>query len=104
MDAYIQNQYSLDEELQTQFEAFLSELKEEAEQFQSLIDGAFSPNIQDALMQSAALARAAGVKEEELLQSIEDIDTFNFNNHIVRTHDTNNENYEVNLDFTKEEE
>ena len=79
LDAYIQNQYLLDDELRTRFEEYLAELNENAARFQSLIDGAFSPDIQTSLMQSAALARAAGVKEEELLTSTEDIDAFFLN-------------------------
>ena len=76
LNAYIQNQYVLDEQLQCQYEAYIAELKENAARFQSLIDDAFSPNIRDSLMSSAALARAAGVKEEEILTSIEDVDAF----------------------------
>ncbi len=76
LDAYIKNQYILDNDLQARYEAYLAELKEKSAQFQSLIDGAFSPNIHEALLQSAALAQAAGVKEEEVLKTIEDIDSF----------------------------
>ena len=76
LDAYIQNQYVLDEELRAQYEEFLAELNENAAQFRSLIDSAFSPDIRNSLMQSAALARAAGVREEEILKSIDDIDSF----------------------------
>jgi hypothetical protein len=76
LNVYIQNQYVLDEQLQCQYEAYIAELNENAARFQGLIDDAFSPNIRDSLMSSAALARAAGVKEEEILTSIEDVDAF----------------------------
>ena len=76
LDSYIQEQYELDEQLQCQYEAYLAELNESAARFQQLMDEAFSPGIRDSLMKSAALARAAGVKEEEILTSIEDIDAF----------------------------
>ena len=76
LEAYIQNQYVLDDELRVQYEEFLVELEKNAARFRNLIDDAFSPDIQNALMQSAALARAAGVKEEEILGSTEDIDSF----------------------------
>ena len=76
LEAYIQKQYVLDDELRIQYEAFLVELEENAARFRNLIDDAFSPDIQNALMQSAALAQAAGVKEEEILSSTEDIDSF----------------------------
>lgn len=76
LSAYIENQYALDDQLQKQYEAFCADVQEQADRFRKLVDDAFSPNIHNALMQSAALARATGVKEEELLTSIEDVDTF----------------------------
>ena len=76
LDSFIQHQYILDEQLQCQYEAYLAELNEDAARFQGLIDDAFSPNIRDSLMNSATLARAAGVKEEEILTSIEEVDAF----------------------------
>ena len=45
-------------------------------QFQKLVDHAFSADLHETLIQSAELARAAGVKEEELLTSIDDVDDF----------------------------
>lgn len=76
LESYLNNQRILDDQLQRQYDAFLQELQENAAQFQSLIDKAFSADIHEALMHSSALARAAGVKEEELLKSIEDVDYF----------------------------
>ena len=76
LEEYIQNQNALDDELRSRYDDFLAELRENAERFQRLIDGAFSPDIHDALMRSADLARASGVKEEELLSTIEDIDDY----------------------------
>ena len=76
LEEYIQNQNALDDELRSRYDDFLAELRENAERFQWLIDGAFSPDIHDALMRSADLARASGVKEEELLSTIEDIDDY----------------------------
>ena len=74
--AYIENQYILDEQLQQKYDAFKAELSEQAERFNQLIEQAFSSNIRESLMQSAGLARAAGVREEEILTSMEDIDAF----------------------------
>lgn len=79
LDSYIQNQYLLDDQLQSKYEEFLIEVQENADRFQALIDAAFSPKLHEALLQSADLARAAGVKEEELLSSIEDVDSFFMN-------------------------
>ncbi len=76
LTAYIENQYILDEQLRQQYDAFQAELTEQAERFNQLIDQAFSSNIRESLMRSAELARDTGVKEEEILTSIDDIDTF----------------------------
>lgn len=74
--AYIENQYILDEKLQKEYEAYLAEVKENTDRFRALIDDAFSADIHESLKQSVALGKAAGVKEEELLTSLEDIDDF----------------------------
>ena len=76
LEEYIRNQHVLDEQLQAKYDAFLAELQENADQFNHLIDIAFSGNLHESLLQSAALARAAGVKEEEILKSVDDIDAF----------------------------
>ena len=74
--AYIENQYILDEKLQKEYEAYLAEVKKNTDRFRALIDDAFSADIHESLKQSVALGKAAGVKEEELLTSLEDIDDF----------------------------
>ena len=66
---YIENQYALDEQLRADYEAYLAEANEHAERFRKLIDGAFATDLHEALVQSAALAREAGVKEEEVLMT-----------------------------------
>ena len=76
LQGYIENQYRLDEQLQKEFEVYLEEVRKNAERFQTLIQNAFSCNLHEALVQSAELARAAGVKEEELLTTIEDVDDY----------------------------
>ena len=76
LDSYIQNQYALDKQLEEEYAAYLKEVHEQAEQFSKLIEEAFSPYIHEALMSSAALARTAGVKKEELLMTLEDVDSF----------------------------
>ena len=73
---YIENQYILDEELQQEYETYLAEVNERAERFKSLVDAAFAPGFRESLLESVALARAAGVKEEELLKSVEEIDEY----------------------------
>lgn len=76
LQAYIENQYVLDEQLQKEYEAYLEEVEKHAERFGSLVENAFSLDLHEALIESAEMARAAGVKEEELLTSIEDIDDY----------------------------
>ena len=76
LESYIQNQRVLDDQLQREYDAFLTELKEYADRFQELIDAAFSPGLHNALLQSAELARAAGVREDELLSNMDEIDSF----------------------------
>lgn len=76
LQAYIENQYILDDQLQKEYEAYLEEVNKYAERFGSLVENAFSLDLHEALIESAELARAAGVKEEELLTSIEDIDDY----------------------------
>lgn len=76
LEEYIQHQYVLDGELQARFEAYMRDVEENAKRFDLLISKAFSPDIHEALVESAELARSFGVPEEEILTSIEDIDSF----------------------------
>ena len=78
LQAYIDNQYILDDQLQKEYAAYLEDVEKHAERFGSLVENAFSLDLHEALLESAELARAAGVKEEELLTSIEDIDDYFF--------------------------
>lgn len=73
---YIENQQVLDKQLQQEYDRYIANVHAEADRFQSLIDKAFSPDLHESLLQSAALARVAGVKESELLTSVQDIDSF----------------------------
>ena len=76
LEKYIRNQYVLDEQLRREYEEYLKEVQFQAEKFQELVEDAFYVDIRQSLEQSAALAREAGVKEEELLQSVDDVDAF----------------------------
>ena len=76
LEEYLANQHTLDEHLRTKYDQFLVRLQENSEQFRKLIDAAFSADIHDSLRQSAELARAAGVAEEELLTTTDDVDAF----------------------------
>lgn len=76
LQKYIENQYVLDEKLEAEYKTFLADIEAQSERFRGYIDDAFSPDLHESLMQSAALARAAGVKEEDVLKSVEDVDAF----------------------------
>ncbi len=79
LQAYIENQYVLDEVLQKKYEDYLSELQLNSDRFLGLIDKAFSSDLHEALVNSADLARAYGVKEEEILKTVDDVDDFFLN-------------------------
>ena len=74
--SYIENQHKLDEDLEQKYADFTAELQERSEQFRSLIDNAFAPDFRDAFLKSIAFAQAAGVNDDEILLSVEDIDDF----------------------------
>ena len=76
LDIYLENQYQLDEQLEEQFEQFKSELQEETDRFNTVIANAFDTDIRSAFEGSVQLAREAGVKEEEILKSVSDVDDF----------------------------
>ena len=76
LDASLKSQQQLDENLSEEFEAFKNRLEAEEAQFNELIANAFAPDFRDLLRSSAALASAAGVKEEDVLRTASDIDRF----------------------------
>lgn len=76
LDASLKSQQKLDEDLSEEFEAFKNRLEAEEAQFNKLIANAFAPDFRDSLRSSAALASAAGVKEEDVLRTANDIDMF----------------------------
>lgn len=73
---FIESQYQLDAELEQKYAAYLEDLQKESQQFFALVDNAFAPNFRDAFLHSILLAKTVGVKEEEILASAEDIDSF----------------------------
>lgn len=73
---YIEAQKQLDEELEEKYALFIKNLKEQAAQFYVLIDNAFAPDFRESFLGSIKLARAAGVAEEEILVTTDDIDSF----------------------------
>ena len=73
---YIEKQYQLDEELTEKFGAFKAELKTDSDRFNELVGQAFEPGFRESLKSSVELAKAAGVKQEEILDSVEKIGSF----------------------------
>ena len=76
VDEFLQSQYEMDEELERKYSLFIEELEKQASQFYVLIDNAFVPDFRDAFLKSILLAKAAGVEEDEILKSVEEIDEF----------------------------
>ena len=76
VNQFIISQYQLDEELEQKYTLFLAELNNQAEQFYLLVENAFVPNFRDAFLQSTLLAKAAGVRDEDILSCREEIDNF----------------------------
>lgn len=73
---FIESQHCLDEELEKQYTAYLSELEAQSKQFYALIDHAFDPDFRTAFLHSILLAEAIGVRKPEILSSTDDIDSF----------------------------
>ena len=73
---FIQSQKELSEELEKQYSAYMEALNKEAKQFYVLIDNAFVPEFREMFLHSIVLAKASGVREEEILSTIDDIDSF----------------------------
>ena len=76
LDRYVQNQYILDEQLKNDYQEYLEQVEEQAGRFQKLITDAFSIDLHNALIQSVALARETGVDENDILESVEEINAF----------------------------
>lgn len=76
VNQFIESQYQLDAELEQKYAAYLEDLQKESQRFYMLIDNAFVPDFRDAFLSSILLAKAIGVKGEEILSSPKDIDSF----------------------------
>lgn len=66
----------MDSELKKKYSIFLADLNTGAESFLTLINHAFAPDFENLIMTSAELAKAAGVSEHEILNSVEKVDSF----------------------------
>lgn len=79
LEQYLQNQYLLDEKIELELKEYNTELEEKSQQFYILLEQAFSPNFRESFLGSIKLAKEAGVSEEEILVTEEDIDDFFLN-------------------------
>lgn len=73
---FVQGQYQLTAELERKYEAYLTELDAQTQQFLGLVERAFAPDFKEAFLQSVLLADAAGVRAEETLRSLADTDAY----------------------------
>ncbi len=76
LSEYLRHQSELDEDLQAQYDAYIAELNEKSKEFKGLIQNAFDPDFREKLRSSVDLARAAGVQEDQILDSQAKIDDF----------------------------
>ena len=76
VNEFIQAQHNMDKELEEKYTKFISALEEQSKQFYVLIDNAFVPNFRETFLYSIKLAQAVGVKDAEVLRTVEDIDSF----------------------------
>ncbi|MCR5738233.1 MAG: hypothetical protein K6G43_00275 [Lachnospiraceae bacterium] len=76
INGYLDGQKQLDDQLTAEYDRYLEDLKSESEEFNMLLDNAFSDDFESLLKNSADLARKAGVDKNQILDSKEKIDSF----------------------------
>ncbi len=76
INGFLEEQKVLDEELEKKYVAYLGELQDESNEFNNLIDNAFSDNFEALLKGSVELASRSGVEEERILDSESKIDSY----------------------------
>lgn len=73
---HLKQQAELNQTLDIQLASYRRTIEADADQFMNLIDNAFDPGVMDRFAGSAALARAAGVPEDQILKTVDDVDAF----------------------------
>lgn len=76
LDGYLEGQKVLDKELEEKYNSYLVILQAESDEFNNLIEHAFSDNFEEMLKNSVSLAQKAGVDKEKILDSAQKIDSF----------------------------
>lgn len=76
INSYFEHGKQVSEELKKQFDEFMHEVEEENKHIDGLIEQAFDPGFSNTLRNSAELAIAVGVDQNEVLKTEEDVDDF----------------------------
>ena len=76
IEGYLRYLHDLDVELDKKYRKYIHDLNEEMRRYYKVLDRAFSPNYEEALEGSVALASSFGVPGEELLKSFSEIDDY----------------------------
>lgn len=76
LEAYLNQQEVLDNELEEKYNQYLMELEEKTKKFEVLIKDAYAPDFRKRLMNSVNLAREIGAPEGKILDSVAKVDDF----------------------------
>lgn len=73
---FMDEQTKLDKKLSSEYKEYIELLNKNMKAYLNILDEAFSPNVELAFRGSILLAQYMGVKSEEVLDSLESIDTY----------------------------
>ncbi|MGQ4619903.1 hypothetical protein [Nocardia sp. R7R-8] len=76
IERYLDEQRTLDEQLAAEYQAILEKLDQSMSDYLGLLERAFSPDVQVALVGSVELAVELGVASDEILDSDEKVDAY----------------------------
>lgn len=76
IECYLAEQRTLDEQLAAEYQAILEKLDQSMSDYLGLLERAFSPDVQVALVGSVKLAAELGVASDEILDSDEKVDAY----------------------------
>ena len=76
VNQFVQSQYVLNEELEQKYLSYLDALKQEMVCFHELINNAYTEDFRDKFLYSISIAKMAGVENDNILKTTEEIDSF----------------------------
>ncbi|MFD6357464.1 hypothetical protein [Nocardia tengchongensis] len=76
IERYLDEQRALDEQIATEYQGILEKLDQSMSDYLGLLERAFSPDVQVALVGSVELAVTLGVASDEILDAEEKIDAY----------------------------